>query len=86
MRLPERFESVEHLEEVMTAPSAALVADLERAPGDILLLGVGGKMGPTLVRLAKRAVPKREVIDRLEALGQLHAPASWTTLAGARRP
>jgi hypothetical protein len=62
MRLPERFESVEHLVEVMTAPSAALVADLARVPGDILVLGVGGKMGPTLARLAKRAVPKREVI------------------------
>jgi nucleoside-diphosphate-sugar epimerase len=62
MPLPKRFESVEHLEEVMTTPSAALVADLSRAPGDIMVLGVGGKMGPTLARLAKRAVPKREVI------------------------
>jgi len=61
MQLPERFESVDHLEEAMTTPSAALVADLARVPGDIMLLGVGGKMGPTLARLAKRAVPKREV-------------------------
>ena len=62
MQLPERFDSVEHLEDVMTTPSPALLADLERAPGDLLVLGVGGKMGPTLARLAKRAVPKREVI------------------------
>ncbi len=62
MKLPERFESVEHLEEVMTTPSAPLVADLARAPGDILVLGVGGKMGPTLARMAKRAAPGREVI------------------------
>ena len=46
----------------MTRPSAELSADLERAPGDILVLGVGGKMGPTLARMAKRAVPRRRVI------------------------
>jgi nucleoside-diphosphate-sugar epimerase len=62
MTLPERFESVTHLEEVMTTPSPALLADLARVPGDILILGVGGKMGPTLARMAKRAAPGREVI------------------------
>ncbi len=36
--------------------------DLARAPGDIMILGVAGKMGPTLARLAKRAVPDRRVI------------------------
>ncbi|HSD53243.1 MAG TPA: NAD-dependent epimerase/dehydratase family protein [Burkholderiales bacterium] len=60
--LPDRFDSVDHLENVMTTPSPALVADLARAPGDIMVLGVGGKMGPTLARMAKRAVPTREVI------------------------
>jgi nucleoside-diphosphate-sugar epimerase len=60
--LPKRFESVDHLEDVMTTPSPALVADLARAPGDIIVLGVGGKMGPTLARMAKRAAPNREVI------------------------
>jgi nucleoside-diphosphate-sugar epimerase len=62
MSLPDRFESVEHLEQVMTAPSAALVADLERSPGDLIVLGAGGKMGPTLARLARRALPARRVV------------------------
>ena len=60
--LPERFDSVEHLEEVMTTPSPALVDTLQRVSGDILVLGVGGKMGPTLARLAKRAAPAKRVI------------------------
>ena len=60
--LPARFESVDALEEVMTAPSAALVADLARVDGDLIILGVGGKMGPTLARMAKRAMPGRRVI------------------------
>ena len=56
------FDDVAALEEFMTRPSPALAADLARAPGDILVLGVGGKMGPTLARMAKRAVPERRVI------------------------
>jgi nucleoside-diphosphate-sugar epimerase len=60
--LPERFRDVAHLEDVMTTPSAALVETLQRVTGDILVLGVGGKMGPTLARLAKRAAPDKRVI------------------------
>lgn len=60
--LPDRFRDVEHLEEVMTAPSPALVAELGHVPGDLIILGVGGKMGPTLARLAKRAAPARRVV------------------------
>ncbi|HEU5297630.1 MAG TPA: NAD(P)-dependent oxidoreductase [Burkholderiaceae bacterium] len=59
---PPRFDSSEHLEQVMTTPSPALVATLKRVSGDILVLGVGGKMGPTLARLAKRAAPDKRVI------------------------
>jgi nucleoside-diphosphate-sugar epimerase len=61
-KLPDRFESAEALEEYMTRPSPALVADLARAPGDILVLGVAGKMGPTLARMARRAAADKNVI------------------------
>lgn len=61
MTLPSRFETVEAVEDFMTTPSDALVADLARTPGDIIVLGVGGKMGPTLARLAKRAAPAKRV-------------------------
>ena len=60
--LPARFEDVEALEDFMSEPTPALVADLARASGDIMVLGVGGKMGPTLARMAKRAAPGRRVI------------------------
>jgi nucleoside-diphosphate-sugar epimerase len=56
------LESVEALEEFMTRPTPALEEDLARTAGDILILGVGGKMGPTLARMAKRAAPQRRVI------------------------
>ena len=60
--LPKRFESIVALEDALSAPSAALTADLAGVPGDIMVLGVGGKIGPTLARMAKRAAPERRVI------------------------
>ena len=60
--LPDRLRDVEHLEEVMTTPSAALIAALQQLPGDIIVLGVGGKIGPTLARLAKRAAPAKRMV------------------------
>lgn len=62
MDLPRRFADVDDLEEVMSRPSEALRRALEKVSGDIMILGVAGKMGPTLARLAKRAVPDRRVI------------------------
>ena len=59
---PSRIADEAELEEVMTRPDPALIADLAAAPGDILVLGAGGKMGPTLCQLAKRADPARRVI------------------------
>ena len=60
--LPERFADVEALEDFMSRPAPALVADLAAVDGDILILGVGGKMGPTLARLAKRAAPEKRIL------------------------
>ena len=60
--LPTRFEDVAALETFMSEPTPGLVADLARVDGDIMVLGVGGKMGPTLARMAKRAAPAHRVI------------------------
>jgi len=60
--LPPRFENETLLDDFMSSPSPELVRDLERVPGDILILGVGGKMGPTLARMAKRAAPSKRVV------------------------
>ena len=49
------IRKVEELGELLSEPSAALVKGLARLLGDILVLGVGGKMGPSLARMAKRA-------------------------------
>ncbi|KIL49840.1 NAD-dependent epimerase/dehydratase family protein [Jeotgalibacillus soli] len=50
------MKTVEELEERMTAPSQALIDDMKRVDGNLLILGVGGKMGPSLAKMAKRAI------------------------------
>src|SRR5689334_5810989 len=47
--------SEQELDDELSTPRDATVAALTRAPGDILILGAGGKMGPTLARMAVRA-------------------------------
>jgi nucleoside-diphosphate-sugar epimerase len=60
--LPTTFENVDALEEFMTQPSQALVGAMARLDGGIIILGVAGKMGPTLARLAKRAAPNKRIV------------------------
>lgn len=50
------IENEEQLEDRLSEPTAELVADLQTLQGDILVLGVGGKMGPSLARMARRAL------------------------------
>ncbi len=60
--LPKSFENVEALEAFMSEPTPGLIDELARIDGDIMVLGVGGKMGPTLARMARRAAPHKRVI------------------------
>ncbi|WP_084957886.1 NAD-dependent epimerase/dehydratase family protein [Thermoactinospora rubra] len=49
------MRTVAELEERLARPSAGLVEDMAKLDGEILILGAGGKLGPSLVRLALRA-------------------------------
>ena len=49
------IHGVEELEEILSAPTQATIHAMGALEGDIVVLGVGGKMGPTLARMAKRA-------------------------------
>lgn len=60
--LPTSFASDALLDDFMSAPGPELIRDLNALEGDILILGVGGKMGPTLARMAKRAAPGKRVV------------------------
>jgi nucleoside-diphosphate-sugar epimerase len=58
---PRSIADVDALEERLSRPDDDLVADLALVDGDILVLGAGGKMGPTLARMAKRAAPDKTI-------------------------
>jgi nucleoside-diphosphate-sugar epimerase len=60
--LPETIEDIAALDALLCRPSQALIDDLARVDGDIMILGVGGKMGPTLAGLAKAALPERRIV------------------------
>jgi len=60
--LPKTIPDVAALDELLCRPSQALIDDLNKVDGDIMILGVAGKMGPTLAGLAKAALPDRRII------------------------
>ncbi len=54
--LPENLETEQQLDDLLTTPSAASVAFAATLDGPLVILGAGGKMGPTLAVLARRAI------------------------------
>jgi nucleoside-diphosphate-sugar epimerase len=52
---PHRIENTGHLEELLSEPTPAAVEAMARLEGDLIVLGVAGKMGPTLARMVRRA-------------------------------
>lgn len=53
--LPVAIRTESELEETLTRPSTALIAFIKTVSNPLLVLGAGGKMGPTLAVLARRA-------------------------------
>lgn len=61
-----RIRTVTELEEALSLPTAGVLETLRRVPGDVMVLGAGGKMGPTLARMVRRGfdtlgMPERRV-------------------------
>jgi nucleoside-diphosphate-sugar epimerase len=55
------------LEDYLSEPTDTVSRALAQVPGDLLLLGVGGKMGPSLARMIRRA--SEAVGDRRRIIG-----------------
>jgi nucleoside-diphosphate-sugar epimerase len=56
---------LEVLEQELLKPTDALINDIAKINGDIILLGVGGKMGPSMAKLAKRAISKAGINKKI---------------------
>ena len=71
---PQHIEDSEQLEEVMSRPTPEVVEAMEEMTGDLLILGVGGKMGPTLAKLAKRAIDESDSEQRVITVSRFSSP------------
>jgi nucleoside-diphosphate-sugar epimerase len=82
---PDAFapRSIAELEDALSAPPERLVSALQRLPGDILVLGVGGKMGPTLARMARRASDAAGTARRVIGVSRFSSPDARESLESA---
>src|SRR5690348_4897408 len=58
------------LEELLSRPDDATAAAMASLEGDLLILGAGGKMGPSLARLARRSCERAGVSKRIVAVAR----------------
>ncbi len=69
------IRDVAELESLLSEPMESTVRCLRELEGDILILGVGGKMGPTLARMAKRASEAAAVKRRIIGVSRFSSRA-----------
>ncbi len=50
------ISTIEHLEDALSQPTQGVLDTLRELNGDVMLLGAGGKMGPTLARMLRRGM------------------------------
>jgi nucleoside-diphosphate-sugar epimerase len=65
-----RIRTVDELEEQLSRPEPADITAISKLEGDLLILGAGGKMGPSLARLARRAADEAGVKKRIVAVSR----------------
>ena len=68
------------LDEVLSTSGSALIEDIAKLDGDIMILGAGGKIGPTLAVMAKRAVMAAGVDKRVIAVSRFGDPFAVNVL------
>ena len=70
LKYPEKISEEEQLEELLSRPSSEAVKLFSQTDGDILFLGIAGKIGPALARMAKRACNEAGVRKRIIGVSQ----------------
>ena len=68
------MENINEVYNKLLEPSTELISDIARLDGDILILGVGGKMGPALAKLAIQAVRKSGASKKVIGVSRFSEP------------
>ena len=74
MKYPEQIRTEAELEELLAMPSADLVEMMKRLDGDIMILGIAGKMGVTMGRLAVNAIRAAGVSKKVIGVARFSHP------------
>ena len=78
--IPERINNDAELDEALVTPNAADIETLAQLPGDVLIVGAGGKMGPTLATRVRRAADAAGTGRRVIAASRFSDRASREAL------
>ncbi len=73
-KLPELINSEEELDELLSRPSEALIEFQKSFDGDLIILGVGGKLGSSLARMAQRAAQEAGIRRRIIGVSRFTDP------------
>jgi nucleoside-diphosphate-sugar epimerase len=77
----ETINNIPQLDEILSRPTSAAVEALRGLEGDLIVLGAGGKMGPTLARMARRALDAAGCSgQRVIAVSRFSSPAAALSL------
>jgi dTDP-4-dehydrorhamnose reductase len=76
-----KIKTEPELEELLSRPDRETASAMAELDGDLLILGAGGKMGPSLARLARRAADKAGAKKRVIAVARFTNSAVLSELA-----
>jgi len=68
------MRNIESVYKKLLEPSADLIEDIATIDGDIIVLGIGGKMGPGLARVAKQAIDKAGINKKIIGVARFSEP------------
>ena len=73
---PETIDNIEQLDELLSRPTPRVIQALKQTEGDLILLGIAGKMGPTLARMIIRADEAAGIQRRILGVSRFSDEAS----------
>jgi nucleoside-diphosphate-sugar epimerase len=77
---PDKIVSLDVLEDLLSKPTPEAISMFKSLEGDIMFLGIGGKIGPSLARMAKRACEKAGVEKRMYGVALFESEEQRTEL------
>lgn len=81
--LPPTISSTAQLEDLLSRPTPSALRALQSLDSDLVILGVSGKMGPTLARMAARAIQSLKLPYQVFGVARFSQPGMQGALEAA---